>query len=269
MPVRQNSCPLGARAVHTRVMFPLSGKSDLPEILMIDDDMVSREVAATMLTMTGYSVHTADGGEAAIAMIANGAAKPGVILMDAQMTGLKGAELITQLRGNTKSLIFVISGSEPPREIAEAADGFILKPFDIGTLNRMIESRKPPVEYSALDPNDPVVNMEILAQFRKMMPETAVRQIYKAVVVDLGKRIDALTNAIEKGDTTEVRRIGHAIKGGCGMAGAVQAAHLGAMLEAAPLEPKDNQVDNRAALLRDLRVAAEGLERMLDSELPA
>jgi HPt (histidine-containing phosphotransfer) domain-containing protein len=120
-----------------------------------------------------------------------------------------------------------------------------------------------------MDPNDPVVNMEVLAQFRKMMPETAVRQIYKAVVVDLGKRIDALTSAIEKGDRAEVRRIGHAIKGGCGMAGAVQAAHVGAMLESSPLEPKDNQLDNSEALLHDLRDAARGLERMLDAELPA
>ena len=55
------------------------------------------------------------------------------------------------------------------------------------------------------------------------------------MVDDLIKRIDALGSAIAKGDTAEVRRIGHAIKGGCGMAGAVQAAHLGALLEAAPL----------------------------------
>ena len=37
----------------------------LPTILLIDDDMVSREVVATVLTMSGYSVHTASsGGEA-------------------------------------------------------------------------------------------------------------------------------------------------------------------------------------------------------------
>jgi len=49
----------------------------------------------------------------------------------------------------------------------------------------------------------------------------------------------------------------------------VQAAHVGAMLESSPLEPKDNQLDNSEALLHDLRDAARGLERMLDAELPA
>jgi hypothetical protein len=53
------------------------------------------------------------------------------------------------------------------------------------------------------------------------------------------------------------------------MAGAVQAARVGALLEAAPLESEDNQLDNRAALLSDLRAAALGLERMLNAELPA
>jgi HPt (histidine-containing phosphotransfer) domain-containing protein len=75
--------------------------------------------------------------------------------------------------------------------------------------------------------------------------------------------------AIAKGDAAEIRRIGHAIKGGCGMAGALQAARLGALLEATPLNFKDNQLDNSADLLSDLRAAAQGLERMLDAELPA
>jgi len=250
-------------------MFPLNTTSDLPEVLLIDDDLVSREVTATLLTMTGYSVHTADSGEEAVRMITGGNAKPGVILMDAQMPGLSGAELIAQFRAAADASIFVISGSEPPREVLDAADGFLMKPFNVETIHKLIEGRKPKTEGLTLDPEDPVVNMEVLAQFRKMMPETAVRQIYKAVVVDLGERIDALAGAIANGDAAEVRRIGHAIKGGCGMAGAVQAAHLGAMLEAVPPEAKDNQLDNSAALLRDLRVAAQGLERMLDAELPA
>ena len=84
-----------------------------------------------------------------------------------------------------------------------------------------------------------------------------------------GTRIDALGAAIAKGDTPEIRRIGHAIKGGCGMAGALQAARLGALLEATPLNSKDNQLDNSVILLSDLRAAAQGLERMLDAELHA
>ena len=115
-----------------------------------------------------------------------------------------------------------------------------------------------------LDPTAPVVSAEILAQLRKVMPESAVRQIYSAVIVDLAARMDALDAAIAKGDAAEIRRIGHAIKGACGMAGALQTARLGALLES-----EDNHLDNSASLLRDLRAAVRGLKRMLDAELPA
>jgi HPt (histidine-containing phosphotransfer) domain-containing protein len=114
-----------------------------------------------------------------------------------------------------------------------------------------------------------VISPEILVQFRKLMPETAVREVYQAVVTDLGRRIDALAAAIANGDGAEVRRIGHAIKGGCGMAGAIQAARLGALFESGNPRSGDNQLDNSRALLRDLRAATRRLQNMLDAEMPA
>jgi CheY-like chemotaxis protein len=45
-------------------MFNFAKEPHLPTLLIIDDDMVSREVMATLLTMSGYSVHTADDGPA-------------------------------------------------------------------------------------------------------------------------------------------------------------------------------------------------------------
>ena len=256
-------------------MFVRASLKPLPLVLLIDDDLVSREVAATVLTMLGYTVHTAEDGGAALAMLASGAGgwpapiKPDVILMDAQMPGLSGVGLIAGLRARTQARIYVASGSNPPPEVTAAADGFLLKPFGVETLGKLLECGPPESVPSLLDSNDPVVSAEILAQFRKLMPEPAVRKVYEAVVADLGRRIDALTSAMAKGDSAEVRRIGHAIKGGCGMAGALEAARLGALLESAPNSAGDNQLDNRQALLRDLRTAARRLKNMLDAEMPA
>ncbi len=255
--------------MHTRCMFSHAGQSELPVVLLIDDDLVSREVTATLLTMSGYTVHTAVSGAASLKMLGSERCRPEVILMDAQMPGLSGRELITSLRSRSAARIFIVSGSKPPQELAAAADGFLIKPFTADALHKLFDRHKGQPDPSLLDPNDPIVSTEVLAQFRKLMPEPAVRQIYTAVIADLAKRIEALAHAIEKGDADEIHRIGHAIKGGCGMAGAIQAAHLGALLEVAPAGAEDNQLDNSATLLRDLRTAAQGLERMLDSELPA
>ncbi len=259
-----------ARAMHTRFMLDLSAQQrHLPVVLLIDDDLVSREVTATLLTLDGYSVHTAADGAAALEMLARGECRPGVILMDAQMPGLNGAQLIAELRARSSASVFVISASNPPAGIAAACDGYLLKPFDAEALGKLIEGRKERTVPLLLDPNEPVVSAEVLAQLRQLMPEAGVRQIYAAVVADLERRIVTLGAAIAQDDAAEIRRIGHAIKGGCAMAGALQAARLGALLEALPLEPAGNSLDNRAALLRDLSVAARSLERMLDAELPA
>ena len=249
-------------------MIPPGLPHDLPVVLLIDDDFVSREVNATVLTLSGYTVHTADNGEAAVALLKARVCEPEAILMDVQMPGLGGVELIAALRKLcAKSALYVISGSRPPAEVAAAADGALIKPFAPAALHKLLQGRSPQPEVSFLDPAAPVVSAEVIRQLRKMMPEAAIREIYSAMVADLKRRIEALGMAISRHDAAEVRRIGHAIKGGCGMAGALQAAHLGALLESS--DPNDNHLDNTRALLRDLRTAAQALQRILDSELPA
>ena len=77
------------------------------------------------------------------------------------------------------------------------------------------------------------------------------------------KRNDALGAAIARHDVVEVRRIGHTIKGGCGMAGARQAARLGELLEA-----ESDELSNSTAIRHELKAAQENLERMLEVEFP-
>jgi len=255
-------------------MLGLGTDRQPPTVLLIDDDMVSREVIATVLTMSGYAIHAAADGAAALELLAAEKCVPEVILVDAQMPGLSGTRLIAELRSRCKATIFAISASKPPAEVVASADGFLLKPFSADAFRKLLEGGKPerrasPVNTDGLDPNEPVVSRETLAQLRTLMSEAAVREVYQAVVTDLGRRVEALAAAMAKGDGAEVRRIGHAIKGGCGMAGALQAARLGARLEGWDSQSGDNQLDNSAALLGDLRSATQRLQNMLDAEMPA
>lgn len=235
----------------------------LPVVLIIDDDMVSREVTATVLTMSGYTVHAAASGVESLALLDGAVCTPEVILMDAQMPGLSGTQLIEQLRARTKASLYAISGSDTSAEVKAASDGFLLKPFGPEALQRLLE--KHATEFAPVLVSDAlVVNPLILAQLREMMPEKAVHEIYTAVVADLDKRTAALRQAVAHGNVTEIRRIGHTIKGGSGMAGAEQAARLGALLEAG-----GDDLDNSKAILKELRAAVRNLQRMLDAEFPA
>jgi len=256
--------------MHTRAMLDLGVRQDQLAVLLIDDDLVSREVTATVLTMNGYTVHTADHGAAALEVLAGGAFRPDVILVDAQMPGLSGAALIAELRSNSRGRIITVSGSNPPAEVTAAADGFLLKPLDVEALRKLLDGRAAqPALPASLGPDAPVISPETLAQLRVLMPERGVREIYQAIVGDLAYRIETLEKAAARGDLDEVRRLGHAIKGGCAMAGALQAARLGALIEGVSLEGAGNQSDNITPLLNDLRSAAAALKSMLDAELPA
>jgi CheY-like chemotaxis protein len=257
-------------------MLDLVHPNDHPTVLLIDDDMVSREVIATVLIMGGYPVHTAPDGESAVKMVASGECVPGVILMDAQMPGLSGAALIGQLRAASEASVVVISASAPPNELIVKADGVLLKPFTPAHLTALLEKRsgKTTTAVHDLPPAATVVNPETLAQLREMMPEAAVKQIYEAIIADIDRRLAAIQAAIQNNDAAEVRRLGHAIKGGCGMAGAAQAARLGALIEEGALEVTGskgyvNHLDNSAPVLKELRSAADDLKRMLVVEFPS
>ena len=245
-------------------MLGIGKENELPTILLIDDDIVSREVIATVLTLHGHSVHTADNGEAALQMLGSGAASPEAILVDAQLPGLNGIALLERLRKHGAAGIFLISGSRPPKELVAAADGFLLKPFSPEDLQRLLAGRAPKSAVPVDDADEPVVSPETLAQFRQIMSETTVREIYVTLVTDLKKRLAALENAIATGNKDEVRRLGHAIKGGCGMAGAKHVARLGEILES-----ESDQLDNCTAALQELYAATGKLGRMLEKEFPA
>src|ERR1039457_6916118 len=103
-------------------MHAFAHKPDLPTLLLIDDDMVSREVMATVLTMTGYTVHTAESGEASLELLDGGGCLPTAILMDAQMPGLSGPRLIKELRARSTARIVAISASKVPDDVVAACD---------------------------------------------------------------------------------------------------------------------------------------------------
>jgi CheY-like chemotaxis protein len=241
-------------------MLGTKSERQLPLVLLIDDDMVSREVMATVLTMSGYTVHTAVEGSEAVAMLEAKVCAPDVILMDTQMPGLSGVKLIEQLRARSNAVLYAVSASEPPAEVTAATDGFLMKPLSPSTLEGVLQSHAKPIVPAPAE-DIPVVSPVILAQLRGLMAETAVKEIYVAMVADLERRLVGLKMAVARGDGVEVKRIGHSIKGGCGMAGAMQAARLGGLLEA-----QSNQLDNIRARVDELQEAIRNLQSMLDAE---
>ncbi|HWT66914.1 MAG TPA: response regulator [Terracidiphilus sp.] len=245
-------------------MLGIGGNRIYPTVLLIDDDMITREVIATILTISGYTLHTAENGDEAVAMLERRDCQPEVVLVDVRMPGLNGIPLVNAIRAKSTAAVYAISGSEPPVDLRAAVDGFLMKPFSPDSLQKLLDEHNRKPEDLAASNDAPVVSVKILGQFRQMMPEASVREVYASVVADLRRRLDALEGAIARRDAEQVRRIGHTIKGGCGMAGAQQAARIGALLEA-----EGDDLSNSARLREALVQAAENLERMLKVEFLA
>jgi CheY-like chemotaxis protein len=254
----------------------------LPPVLLIDDDAISRDVLAMMLEMHGVAVESAEDGPHALSLLETWAdrgvsALPRLILMDTQMPGVSGVELVERLRELSTAAIVAISGSEPGNVIREVTDGFLLKPIQAEDVVALLDngpgtkhtvkaqgepSRKEgPAKDGAAD--KPVIDPVVLGKFRVMMPAAAVREIYEAVATDLKTRLETLRHAMNAQNIPEVQRISHAIKGGCGMVGVTIASEAASRLEISNL-PVTWPME-----LAELHDALGALEGMLGGDFPA
>jgi CheY-like chemotaxis protein len=66
------------------------------DILVVDDDLLTRSLVSEWLTQAGYSVRQAEDGEAALTMLRSEPAR--LLITDMQMPRLSGAETLAVLR---------------------------------------------------------------------------------------------------------------------------------------------------------------------------
>ena len=109
------------------------------DILVVDDIADCRNVLAAMLEGQGYTVRTADCGEAALASIAS--KRPDVVLLDIMMPGMSGLEVLERVRSTpvTASLPVILltarsSDDDMVNGYQMGADYYIPKPCTVRQL---------------------------------------------------------------------------------------------------------------------------------------
>lgn len=108
-----------------------------PVILVVDDDAPIITLMRSLLREFGYEARTAISGAAAIE--AARAETPDLVLLDKNMPGMSGGDVIRALRtdvGLANVPILLLTGDPvPPSEIDElGANGTVQKPFDLQDL---------------------------------------------------------------------------------------------------------------------------------------
>jgi len=108
-------------------------------ILVVDDNAINLKVLRLLLQAEGYDVHTAIDAEQALESLLS--FRPRLILMDIQLPGMDGIELMRRLkadpatRGMTILAVtaYAMKGDER-KALAAGCDGYIAKPIDTRSL---------------------------------------------------------------------------------------------------------------------------------------
>jgi len=118
------------------------------EILVVDDDAMSRRVLAQLLSAAGYNCSVSNDGSEALETIH--AHPPSLLLLDFDMPGLNGAEVLRRLRSDEDptvaqipAIMLTAHGSEQSEVscLQAGADDFVAKPVNASVLRARIETQ--------------------------------------------------------------------------------------------------------------------------------
>src|SRR6476660_6561331 len=119
-----------------------------PEILVVDDDAMSRRVLAQLLSAAGYNCRVSNDGSEALEAIHE--RPPSLLLLDFDMPGVNGAEVLKRLRSDqdhaiaqVPTIMLTAHGSEESEVncLQAGADDFVTKPVNAAVLRARIETQ--------------------------------------------------------------------------------------------------------------------------------
>src|SRR6476660_4366067 len=118
------------------------------EILVVDDDAMSRRVLSKLLMAAGYRCRVSKDGSEALETVHG--KPPSLLLLDFDMPGLNGAEVLRRLRSDqdhaiaqVPTIMLTAHGSEESEVscLQAGADDFVTKPVNAAVLRARIETQ--------------------------------------------------------------------------------------------------------------------------------
>jgi phosphoserine phosphatase RsbU/P len=118
------------------------------KVLIVDDDALSRKILAQVLASAGYDCQVCGDGAQALEIIR--ARPPSLLLLDFDMPGPNGAEVLKQLRSDPNqpvaqmpTIMLTAHGSEQSEVscLQAGADDFVTKPVNAAVLRARIETQ--------------------------------------------------------------------------------------------------------------------------------
>jgi HPt (histidine-containing phosphotransfer) domain-containing protein len=153
--------------------------------------------------------------------------------------------------------VIAMSASEPDEETDDAFDCLLLKPFTAETFAAAIASTTPPAEKKSGVVTTGALDLTTYGKLAASMKPAQLNKLYDLCLADTDKRVAVMRQAAVDGDDPTYKREAHAIKGSCGMVGAIELQTLATSME------KHGLSGDHVASLKEFIVASERLKGML------
>ncbi len=216
-------------------------------ILIAEDNDAIRELMREMVERRGHIIDCVVNGLMAVNALK---ARPyDVVIMDMHMPVMDGAEATAAIRalGTPQSAIPIVAltagltADQREAYLAAGVNQIVAKPAHWPTLFEAIETlgaafRKDgppaPAPPPPVDRGVKVFDETLFNELEAALGPDVMRASVQTFRAGMLEYIEKLDGALKAGDTSVVRRLGHAIKGTCAQFGAAEVSRLGAAIEA-------------------------------------
>ncbi len=268
--------------------FDLSGV----RVLLVEDNVVNRELCLEMLSSLGCSVSTATNGEEALDILTHESFD--IILMDCQMPGLDGYKTTRMLRGREKmkgehtpvvALTAYAMKEDRDKCLAAGMDDYLPKPFKLEQLRQMLikwakgtkkANKVPSIEeiyhkspYEKETGYEVVVEPSVIEELR-MLEKASGKKFFSSSLqkffANSPKYIQAMEQALEKQDFDSLGFNAHTFKGTTGFMGAMKLSSLCLKMEQKAKKRESDGLENiLGEIKKEYEKVRDYLSRFVDN----
>jgi len=213
-------------------------------LLVVEDNVLNRQVADELLTGEGAQVTLAEGGLEGVSRVVTGKVPFDVVLMDIQMPDIDGLEATRRIRSNPRftalpivAMTANVSSTDLEACLAAGMNEHVGKPIDLEQLVATLlfqagrENSQVSLSLAQADTGDSLTESRASIIERFGGDLDLIRNVLRTFGPELEKQRVSLLDKIQRQDASGAAFVLHTINGSCGTMGAKAVSLLAGKLE--------------------------------------
>ncbi|HXI11100.1 MAG TPA: response regulator [Thermoanaerobaculia bacterium] len=211
-------------------------------VLVAEDNVVNQKVALRQLQKLGFTAEAVSNGREAVEAVKS--LRYDLVLMDCQMPVMNGYEATGEIRRleGAESAIPVIAMTanalqgDQERCLNAGMNDYISKPVNVMRLEEIVRKWTSSLDKRQVEAPKSLRSLDqtVLDSIRELDPDGGgafLRELIDSFLSDAPGRIDAMSRAIEQGDSTALWQLAHAFKSSAGNLGIIRIEMLSREIE--------------------------------------